>query len=142
MQQVKVGDVVKGKVSGIKNFGAFIQLPGGKTGLVHISEIAREYVKDVNNHLKEDQVVDVKVMSIDEKGKISLSIRKVQESKKNKKQNRPYETRDPGRTAQSNMTFEQKLSKYLKDSEEKLGDLKKNFESKRGGGGYKKLTKV
>ena len=72
---VEVGSIVQGKVAGITNFGAFIQLPDGKTGLVHISEIAEEYVTDIKNHLQENQQVKVKVLSI-ENGKISLSIKK------------------------------------------------------------------
>jgi S1 RNA binding domain protein len=70
---VEVGKVVEGKVSGITSFGAFIQLPDGKTGLVHISEVADEYVKDINTHLKDSQVVKVKIISVDKNGKISLS---------------------------------------------------------------------
>ncbi|MBF8983624.1 S1 RNA-binding domain-containing protein [Lutibacter sp. B2] len=73
---VEIGKVVEGTVTGITNFGAFIQLPEGKTGLCHISEVANDYVKDVKTYLKEDQVVKVMVLAIDEKGKISLSIRK------------------------------------------------------------------
>ena len=73
---IEVGKIVEGKVTGITNFGAFIQLNEGKTGLVHISEVAIEYVKDIKNHLKQGQVVKVKVLSIDNKGKVSLSIKK------------------------------------------------------------------
>ena len=73
---VEVGNIVEGKVAGITNFGAFIQLPDGKTGLVHISEIAEEYVKDIKAHLKENQAVKVRVLSVDNNGKISLSIKK------------------------------------------------------------------
>ena len=73
---IEVGKIVEGKVTGITNFGAFIQLAEGKTGLVHISEVAIEYVKDIKNHLKQGQVVKAKVLSIDNNGKISLSIKK------------------------------------------------------------------
>ena len=72
---IEVGSVLDGVVSGITNFGAFIELPEGKTGLVHISEVADEYVKDVHDFLAEKDKVKVKVVAIDEKGKIGLSIK-------------------------------------------------------------------
>lgn len=134
---VSVGKILEGKVSGITNFGAFVQLPDGKTGLVHISEIAEEYVKDINAHLKENQSVKVKVISIDKNGKISLSIKKAQEPKPENKSSRPADI-DWSRNSSDNMSFEQRLSKFMKDSDEKLNDLKRNFESKRGSGGYRR----
>ena len=72
-----VGSIVEGKVTGITKFGAFVALPEGKSGLVHISEIAYTYVNDVKDHLKEGQEVKVKVIGIDENGRINLSIRKI-----------------------------------------------------------------
>ncbi len=135
--QVEVGSIVEGKVSGITNFGAFVQLANGKIGLVHISEVADEYVKDVKAHLKENQSVRVKIISIDSNGKISLSIKKAQQEKQTAKSSRPIDI-DWGREKHDNMTFEERLAKFLKDSDEKLQDLKKNFESKRGGGSYRK----
>jgi S1 RNA binding domain protein len=134
---VEVGKVVEGKVSGITNFGAFIQLPGGKTGLVHISEIAEEYVKDINAHLKQNQSVMVKILSVDNNGKISLSIKKALEPKPVVRPRKPMEV-DWSRNNGDNLSFEERLAKYMKDSDERMHDLKKNFESKRGGGGYKK----
>ena len=71
-----VGSIVEGKVTGITKFGAFVSLPEGKSGLVHISEIAYSYVNDVKDHLKEGQEVKVKVIGIDENGRINLSIKK------------------------------------------------------------------
>lgn len=73
---IEVGTKLEGKVTGITNFGAFVELPGGVTGLVHISEIADNYVKDVNDHLKMEDIVTVKVINVDKNGKIGLSIRK------------------------------------------------------------------
>ncbi len=140
--QVRVGDIIEGKVSGITNFGAFVQLPGGKTGLVHISEISNEYVKDVNNHLEENQAVNVKVMTIDKNGKISLSIKKAMEPVDTGKRQKPSTDSEWKKPRADAMSFEDKLSKFMKDSDEKLGDLKKNFESKRGSGGSRKLTRV
>ena len=72
---IEVGNKVQGKVTGITNFGAFVELPEGKTGLVHISEVADSYVKDVNDHLKIGDTVEVKVIS-EKDGKIALSIKK------------------------------------------------------------------
>lgn len=134
---VEVGNVVEGKVTGITNFGAFIQLPEKKTGLVHISEIAEEYVKDINAHLKQNQSVKVKILSVDDNGKISLSIKKAQESKAAPRVKKPVEV-DWNSNNDANLSFEDRLAKYMKDSDERMHDLKKNFESKRGGGSYKR----
>lgn len=134
---VEVGNIVEGKVSGITNFGAFILLPDGKTGLVHISEVAEEYVKDIKAHLKESQSVKVKVISVDNNGKISLSIKKALDPKPIVKSNRPIDV-DWNKNGADCLSFEDRLAKFLKDSDERMHDLKKNVESKRGGGGYRK----
>ncbi|MDB5085835.1 MAG: RNA-binding protein, partial [Bacilli bacterium] len=76
---IEVGSKLEGKVTGITNFGAFVLLPGGVTGLVHISEIADTYVKDINDHLKVNDEVTVKVINVDKDGKIGLSIRQAKE---------------------------------------------------------------
>ncbi len=122
---VGVGEIVEGIVTGITNFGAFIQLPGGETGLVHISEIADTYVKDIRNYLNHNEKVKVKVIGI-EKGKISLSIRQI----KPKKNAQPPQYNQTKREPE--MSFEDKLARFLKDSEERQQALKKNQESKRG----------
>ena len=75
---IEVGSVVEGVVTGITNFGAFVELPGGKVGLIHISEVADVYVRDVKDFLKEQDPVKVKVLSVDERGKIGLSIKQLQ----------------------------------------------------------------
>ncbi|NMB34065.1 MAG: S1 RNA-binding domain-containing protein [Clostridium sp.] len=138
---VEVGKIVDGKVSGITNFGAFVQLSNGQTGLVHISEVAKEYVKDIKEHLKENQTVKVKIISVDEGGKISLSIKRVSENKRPSKapvrSGRPEEVNWKGGPS-ADLSFEELLSKFMKDSDEKMHDLKKNFESKRRSGGYRK----
>lgn len=132
---LEVGKVVEGIVTGITNFGAFIQLKRGKTGLVHISEISDHYVKDIHEYLKEKDKVKVKILSIDDNGKISLSIKQAQPKKST---NNPYQWtgNDPHK---KNLSFEDQLSKFLKESEERQQSLKKNFESKRSGG-YKKAS--
>ena len=75
---VELGSVLEGKVTGITKFGAFVSLPDGKSGLVHISEIANTYVNDVNDHVKLGQVVKVRVMNVTEDGKINLSIKRAE----------------------------------------------------------------
>lgn len=117
---VSVGELVEGTVTGITNFGAFIQLPEGKSGLVHISEISHDYVEKVADYLKKDQKVKVKVLSISKEGKISLSIRQAKP-----KTNKPVEiewikTDDRQKT----MSFEDKMNKFLKDSNEKMDQIK------------------
>ena len=72
---LEVGAILEGKVTGITKFGAFVQLPGGSSGLVHISEIANAYVSDVNDYLKNGDTVKVKIIGINEAGKINLSIK-------------------------------------------------------------------
>lgn len=81
---IEVGSKLQGKVTGITNFGAFVELPEGLTGLVHISEVADNYVKDINDHLKVGDQVEVKVINVEKDGKIGLSIKKAKEREKQK----------------------------------------------------------
>ena len=138
---LEIGMLLEGEVTGITKFGAFVQLPEGKVGLVHISEVANAFVKDVHDFLKEHDKVQVKVISIDEKGKIALSIRQALPEA-------PVE-RKPARTQPEEhmqgkpkfappTTFEDKLSRFLKDSGDRMLDLKRNTESKRGGRGARR----
>ena len=136
---IEVGAVVEGEVTGITNFGAFLQLPEGKVGLIHISEISNVYVKDVRDFLKEHQKVKAKVLSIDARGKIALSLKQLEEKPETPaKPVRPKEApvvekRAPRQTGP--LSFEDKLSKFMKDSDDRLLDLRRNTESKRGGRG-------
>ncbi len=132
---IQVGSVIEGVVTGITNFGAFVELPGGKVGLIHISEVADVYVRDVKDFLKEKDKVKVKVLSVDERGKIGLSIKQLQEP--GTRRPPANEGRRPGRFMPP-ASFEDKLSKFLKDSDERLTDLKRNTESKRGGRGARR----
>ena len=75
--ELGVGSILDGKVTGITKFGAFVALPEGRSGLVHISEIAYSYVNEVSDYLKEGQEVKVKVIGIDQTNRINLSIKKV-----------------------------------------------------------------
>ncbi|NLY77901.1 MAG: S1 RNA-binding domain-containing protein [Tissierellia bacterium] len=117
---ITVGKVVEGTVTGITDFGAFVQLPGGKSGLVHISEISDDYVKKVADYLRKDQKVKVKILSISDDGKVSLSIRQAK-SKTTKPIEIDWNRNDE---KQKNMSFEDKLSKFLKESSEKQDMLK------------------
>ena len=119
---IDLGSVLEGVVTGITNFGAFVELPGGSTGLVHISEIAEVYVKDVHDFLKINDKVKVKVISVDPKGKIGLSIKQAKPS-----------TRYNKRKFQD--SFEDKLARFLKENDERQQFLKRSTESKRGGRG-------
>lgn len=143
---LEVGAIVEGEVSGITNFGAFVQLPEGKVGLIHISEVSNVYVKDVHDFLKEHDKVKVKVLSIDERGKIGLSIKQLTpppapQPKPQRSQVENRERRGPrpqvAKVAPV-LSFEDKLSKFLKDSDDRMLDLKRNTESKRGGRGAKR----
>lgn len=126
MSSIVVGAILEGKVTGITHFGAFVELEGGKTGLVHISEVADTYVKDVKDYLKENDVVKVKVIAV-ENGKIGLSIKQADPD---------YRPRPkPSRNRASQQSFEEKLAKFLKESEDRQADLKRSIESKRGGRG-------
>lgn len=122
MSAIEVGSVVEGKVTGITNFGAFVLLSNGATGLVHISEVADEYVKDIKDFLNMNDVVKVRVLTID-KGRIGLSIRQAQA---------PRPRADRGRPRQS---FEDRLARFMKESDERQGELRKSLDSKRGGRG-------
>ncbi|WP_163972099.1 S1 domain-containing RNA-binding protein [Oceanobacillus halotolerans] len=124
---IEVGSKLQGKVTGITNFGAFVEIEKGKTGLVHISEVADNYVKDINEHLSVGEEVKVKVINVEKDGKIGLSIKKAKE-----KPVRQKTSRDRAEN------FEAKISRFLKDSEDRQASLKKHTESKRGGRGAKR----
>lgn len=134
---IEVGNKLQGKVTGITNFGAFVELSEGKTGLVHISEVSDSYVKDINDHLKVGDEVEVKVLQVEADGKIGLSIKKAKEQpvKTYTKKPRPQSRKE---SVQLKETFEQKMSRFLKDSEDRLTSLKRNTESKRGGRGARR----
>ena len=140
----QVGSILEGRVTTITKFGAFVALEGGKSGLVHISEIANTFVNDVRDFLQEGQTVQVRVLSA-ENGKLNLSIKKAQEQQPRSaarpaprpaSQVRPaavWAPREPlppsGDTA-----FEDKLKHFLSSSEGKMADLNRSIDGKRGGG--------
>lgn len=133
---IEVGSKIQGKVTGITNFGAFVELAEGVTGLVHISEVADNYVKDINEHLKVGDQVEVKVINMDN-GKIGLSIKKAKDNPKPPaSNNRPPRPKFNEQKPKEN--FESKLNRFLKDSEDRLSSLKRHTESKRGGRGARR----
>lgn len=133
------GKIIEGKISGITQFGAFVVIEGGKTGLVHISEIALEYVKDIKSHLKEGDTVKAKILSVDPSGKISLSIKQALLDERNaaKKAAKRPQTKNPddfdwSKKSTQPASFEDMLAKFKQDSDEKQHDVKKALDSKRG----------
>jgi S1 RNA binding domain protein len=111
---------VEGTVQRITPYGAFLQLEGGRVGLVHISEIDRNYVKDVREHLREGDVAQAKVIAIKEDGKIDLSIKALQDPQPRLERRRGA---DP--------EFEQKLKRFLRQSDERQVDFRRSLDHKR-----------
>ncbi|HBF75092.1 MAG TPA: RNA-binding protein S1 [Lactobacillus sp.] len=165
---IEVGAKVAGKVSGITNFGAFIDLGDHKTGLVHISEVSDGFVKDIHDVLSIGDEVTVKVLNIGDDGKIALSIRKAQDKPEGHSEHRSehehhnnhehhennnnYHGGGNGHYRNSNNggghsrnnnhsnsnhkeSFDDLMSGFLKESEDRLATLKRNTEGKRGGRG-------
>lgn len=123
--ELKVGTLLEGKVKTITKFGAFVTLPENQTGMVHISEVANCYVSDIQEHLTQGQTVKVKVMSIDEAGKISLSIKRAEERpaapRREPKDLAPKEAEDPKQKASAApLSFEEKLKQFMSDSDSKI----------------------
>lgn len=120
-----VGKIVNGKVKSIAPFGAFVETEDGISGLVHISEVAANYVKDINEHLTVGQEVKVKILSVDEKGKVNLSIKKAveREARTQPRQHivKPNDTWT--KPAPGPMNFEDMLSKFKQESDEKIQKL-------------------
>lgn len=141
----EIGQILDGKVTGLTNFGAFISLPDNKTGMVHISEVSASYVNDIHDFLKEGQEVKVKIIDISDAGKISLSIKKVDEennqnvaSEKSQRSQRPRNSSPnvwKGTPEQKKndepMSFEDMMAQFKQKSDEKLADLKRANDSRR-----------
>jgi len=148
--QAEVGTILEGKVTGLTDFGAFVELDGGGTGMVHISEVALTYVKDIREHLEVNQAVKVKVLSVGENGRINLSIKKALEQERPQRPERQDRSQRPqgrrGGTANvwqgakaapagEAQTFEDMMTKFKQVSDEKITDLKRATDSRHGGGG-------
>ena len=156
--ELEIGAIQEGKVTGITKFGAFVLLPGGKSGLVHISEIANAYVNDVNDYLKVGDTVKVKILSVNEAGKVNLSIKQAQPSaprpaytprpaqpSANSAARLAYTPR-PANTYRSaaprdgevapptgDTSFEDKLKHFMQQSDSKINDSKIYADRRAGG---------
>ena len=153
--ELAVGEIFSGKVTGITKFGAFVSLPEGKSGMVHISEIDHSYVSNIHDHLTEGQEVKVKVIAIDENGRVNLSIKKAQprpesagqrqngrnggQQRSNNgayaggrkfQQRQGYAPRPAAKEAPA--SFEDKLKHFMQDSESRMADLRRNTDKKNG----------
>ena len=125
-QEDFVGKVVDGTVTNVKNFGAFVKLENGEEGLVHISEIAYEFVKDINQFVAPGDTVQVKVVNRNpQNNKLELSMKRTQpEPEINPKSFQKYQSR--------NDAFEDQVTQFLKKSEEKQIDIRRNLKNKQG----------
>ncbi len=163
--QLEVGEIYEGKVTGITKFGAFVSFENGQTGMVHISEVASAFVKEIRDFLTEGQEVKVKEIGISDEGKVSLSIKKAlppeqqQSSQHTNTGKRDFQQRRPSspnrgynqrrsspppapvnrpgdyewQNKENNTgSFEDMLSRFKQTSDEKISDLKKVTETKRG----------
>jgi len=132
---IEIGNIVEGTVTGITNFGVFVELPEGKTGMVHISEVADSYVENIHDHLKEKEKILVKIIGIKDKDKYDLSIKQVKNSAEpDQEKGKTKKTKSFVEKSSSSLSFEEKLAKFLKESEERQLDIKRNTEAKRGRG--------
>lgn len=140
--QLDVGKIYDGKVTGITKFGAFVEIDKETTGMVHISEVANAFVNEIKDHIQEGQTVKVKVLSVGDDGKISLSIKKAIDTPRpprqsNYKRDDNITSQEPRRSSEKKASansadaFEEMLNKFKQYSEEKMSDLKKNMDSKR-----------
>lgn len=138
--ELAVGSIYEGKVTGITKFGAFVNLEGGKSGLVHISEVANTFVSDVGNHVKLGQMIKVKVLSISEDGKINLSIKQVEgaqvqqpkaeEASKHftapaKHQKYVMAAIPAANEDSGDINFEDRLKKFMQESDSRIADSRR-----------------
>ena len=144
--QSKIGEIYTGRVSGITAFGAFVKLENGENGMVHISEVASVYVKDIRDFLSEGQEVSVKVIGASD-NKISLSVKQADPNYRKEEPvprvKRPSPNEAPRRRNSAPrqsapqetgpMSFEDMMAKFKKDSDEKISVLKKSSDFKGGG---------
>ena len=142
---VEVGSILEGKVTGITKFGAFVSLEAGKSGLVHISEIANSYVSDVNQFVQLGQTVKVRVLSVSQEGKINLSMKRaLEEAPRTEHPSRTFapkpapphpadvEIAAPERAVKdapgADAAFEERLKKFMQDSDSRMADKRQYFE--------------
>ncbi len=144
--RLEVDGIYEGKVKSITKYGAFVSFENGQSGMVHISEVSSSFVSEIKDFLQEGQSVKVKVLSIGDDGKISLSIKKADENyvpsdkrndRKAKPQRRPFVSKPPApmpgkpgdfewtSSKNNSGSFEDMMSKFKQNSEEKISELKK-----------------
>lgn len=141
--QIEVGAILEGKVTGLTNFGAFVSLDGGTTGMVHISEVSNTYVKDIHEYLTDGQQVKVKVLSVGADGKISLSIKQANPTPAQQRTAAPAQQRSrrpqsrpnvwQGQSQQSSgepASFEDMMAKFKQVSDDKFSDLRRSNDSR------------
>ena len=128
-----MGSVLQGKVTGITKFGAFVALPGGKSGLVHISEISYTYVNEVSDHLQEGQEVTVKVIGIDDAGRINLSIKKAMDPPPRPQQSAARSFAPRGSAPKEPSSFEDRLKQFMQASDSKLSEMRSEHRTSRRG---------
>lgn len=144
--ELAVGQIVEGKITGITNFGVFVDLGDSKSGMVHISEVAQTYVSEIRDHVKENDVVKMKVLAITDDGKISLSIKRAMDPPK-QQERRPKPQSASAKPDSSFVwtqkkaepaSFEEMMNRFKQTSEEKFSDLKRKNpdvnRTKRGSG--------
>ncbi len=140
---LEVGQILEGKVTGLTGFGAFVALPEGKSGMVHISEVSNVFVKEIKDHLTEGQDVRVKIIAIGDDGKISLSIKKAAEGEqpvsprprpKPQRRSAPNVWQGQAKKAPAeNLSFEDMMARFKQTSDEKMADLRRPGDQKHGG---------
>jgi S1 RNA binding domain protein len=142
---IEIGSTIEGTIVKLADYGAIVRLAGGKVGLVHISEVADAYVRDVRDYFHEDDRVCVKVLKLNNKGRYELSVKQADASAVTQPPQRPpAQVRLPDvqdrayqpvrRQDDRPQNFEDRLSRFMKDSEERQIDLRRSIDSKRGGG--------
>ena len=142
---VETGEIVQGTVVRLFPYGVLVRLDDGSTGLVHISEIDQNYVRDVADYFQVNDPVTVRVLASGERGRIELSVKQALAEGETLPQRAPDaegapprevrapESRDSGPRRESRASFEEKMKEFTANSSERLGDLKRNIENKRGG---------
>ena len=139
---IEIGSTVVGVVVKLTDYGAIVRLAGGKMGLVHISEVADTYVRDMHDYFKENDRICVKVLKRNDKGRYELSAKQADPNAVRRHERPAAQTRtrelpdynfEPEQIRKNvPLTFEDMLSRFLKDSEERQVDVKRNIEAKRG----------
>lgn len=154
---IEIGSEVQGTVTNVTHFGAFVEFGDNQTGLVHISEIANHFVKEINDEVKRGDSVSVKILKVEDNGNVALSIKQatpspetqaakqeasrpqepVREERPEPRRRDPEVSRAPRPSYQSKRSngFDDLMSDFMKNSEERLSSLRRNTESKRGGRG-------